>query len=126
MNKSILPKGWAPPPTYTHAYEVTNPGKTVYVSGQIGVAPDGSIAPDVAGQSRQAYANVKAVLAEAGLGIEHIVKATVFLVNPEDTVEFGKVRSEFLGSHKPASTLVIARQLAKPEWLVEIEVVACS
>ena len=107
---------------YSHAIRT---GNLLFCSGQIPIDPaTGKIeAQDVEGQTRQVIKNIRAVLSAEGVGLEHVVKATVFL---QDMADFPKVNpiyeAEFTG-HKPArSTVQVARlPLAA---LVEIEVVA--
>jgi 2-iminobutanoate/2-iminopropanoate deaminase len=99
-------------------------GKTLYIAGQIGIDSKGVAPTDVAAQCRQAWANVAAILAEAGMGIENITKTTIFLVSPVDYPAFVEVRKDVLKGHKPASTLVYVSALVKPEWKVEIDVIA--
>jgi len=99
-------------------------GTTLHIAGQIGIDANGVAAPDVTAQCRQAWSNVQAILAEAGMTVENIVKTTIFLVDRADYAAFVAVRKEVLGQHKPASTLVYVSGLVKPEWKVEIDVTA--
>ena len=59
------------------------------------------------------------------MDVSHLVKVSTFLVNADDLKDLGPVRSGFLGAMRPASTLLVVAALAKPEWLVEIEALAC-
>lgn len=99
-------------------------GKTLYVAGQIGIDAAGVASPDVAAQCRQAWSNIQAILADAGMSMQNIVKTTIYLVDRADYATFAEVRKEVLNGHKPASTLVYVSGLVKPEWKVEIDVVA--
>jgi len=56
--------------------------------------------------------------------LQDIVKTTIYLVDRGDYATFAKVRAEILNGHKPASTLVYVSGLVKPEWKVEIDVIA--
>jgi enamine deaminase RidA (YjgF/YER057c/UK114 family) len=112
------------PTSYSHGIEVPGGSRTLYVAGQVGWNKDGAAAPGIVAQTTQAFENLRAILGEAGMDFENIVKTTVFLVNPEDFVEFARIRSSFLGAQKPASTLVFIKQLIQPNLLVEIEAVA--
>ncbi len=60
------------------------------------------------------------------MGLEDIVKLTIFMTNPDDFAEFSKTRIGIMGDNKPASTLVFISQLVMPELLVEIEAVAIA
>lgn len=97
----------------------------LFCSGQIPINPaTGKIeATDVEGQAQQVFANIKAMLASQGLGVEHVVKATVFL---QSMADFPKVNplyeTAFLG-HKPARSTVQVAGLPLGA-LIEIEVIA--
>ncbi|MFT4268727.1 MAG: RidA family protein [Xenophilus sp.] len=99
-------------------------GPTLHIAGQIGIDASGAASPDFAAQCRQAWANIRAILADAGMTVQNIAKTTIFLVDRADYATFVAVRKEVLGDHKPASTLVYVSGLVKPEWKVEIEAVA--
>ena len=70
------------------------------------------------------FANVIAVLRDCGLDVLDLVKLTIFVVAGQDASEVRHARLKYLGSHRPASTLVYVSQLAVPECLVEVEAVA--
>jgi 2-iminobutanoate/2-iminopropanoate deaminase len=112
------------PAAYSNGILVPSESRTLYIAGQIGVDAKGVASPDFAVQCRQAWANLQAVLKEAGMDLTHVVKTTIFLVNASDYATFVQIRTETLNGHKPASTLLYVSGLAKPEWKVEIEAVA--
>ena len=72
------------------------------------------------------WQNILAVLAEGGMGVADIVKVTSFLTRAENYPKFAPVRAKYLGSHRPASTLLVVSALARPEFLVEVEAVAAK
>ena len=112
---------------YSHAFEVGHAEKVLYVSGQFGVAPDGTLPEDFVGQLDQAMNNVEALLAAAGMGKENIVKITYFLARKDDFPLLGQKRRErWARSEPPAVTAIVVAGLARPEYLVEIEVVAAA
>lgn len=120
--RKVIPAGAAGEPApYSNGILA---GDTLYVAGQTGIDTQGVASPDAAQQSRQAWANVEAVLAQAGMGIENIVKTTIFLTDPADFPAYAAVRDEVLAGHKPASTLVYVSGLFKPGLKVEIEAIA--
>lgn len=112
------------PGAYSNGILVEAPAATLYVAGQIGIDASGVSSDDFETQTRQAWSNVEAILVEAGMTLKNIVKTTIYLVNPTDYPTFVKVRTELLDGHKPASTLVYISALAKPQWTVEIDVIA--
>ena len=88
--------------------------------------PDGSVAAGLEAQADQVFANLIDVLRNCGLGPTNIVKLTTFIVAGQNAAEVGDARKKYLGSHRPASTVVYVSQLAAREWLVEVEAVAAK
>jgi len=121
------PESVAPPfGTYSHGIEVPPNARWLYVSGQVGVQPDGSMADGIEAQVEQAYRNLLGVLQAAGMGAEDIVRLNQFLVRSGDVAALREGRGRVLGDVRPASTLVVIPALASPDWLVEIEAVAAK
>jgi len=114
------------PTGYTHAIEVRNPERWLVISGQVGIAPDGSVPTTGEGQITQALANLRAVLAANGMDVTNIVKTTVFLTDRGLLSAFRSARSAVLGDHAPASTLIFVAGLADPRFVVEIEAEAVA
>ncbi|RFU60947.1 RidA family protein [Bacillus sp. V59.32b] len=95
-----------------------------FSSGQIPLTADGvMLTGNVKEQTHQVFANLKAVLKEAGATLETVVKATVFIKNMDDFTEVNEVYGEYFSTHKPARSCVEVARLPK-DALVEIEVVA--
>jgi len=113
-------------PTYSHGIEVPPNARWLYISGQVGAGRDGKALEGIEAQTRQALENIKAILASAGMSLADVVKMTTYLIDEEDLDGMRKVRSQQMGDHRPASTLVIARRLAQPGWRVEIEAIAAK
>ena len=111
---------------YAHGVETRSGARTLHVSGQIGVSPQGELAPDFRGQCRQAFGNLMAVLSAANMQPSDIVKMSFFLVRREDMSALVEVRKEFVEGVRPAVTTVFVAGLVSPEWLVEIEAMACA
>lgn len=109
---------------YSPAVLASGAVRTLYISGQVGIDAAGKVPADFEGQVRAAFANLEQVLAAAGMGLGDLAKVTAFLTDPADYPAYGPLRTELLKGHKPASTLVIAAALARPEWRFEIEAVA--
>jgi 2-iminobutanoate/2-iminopropanoate deaminase len=127
MNKIHNPAEIAPPiGAYSHAIEVPANARTLHISGQVGLAPDGKLAPDIEGQTEAALNNIVGILKAAGMGLEDVVKMTTFLIDATDIAKVRAVRMRVLGSHRPASTLLVISRLAAPEYLIEIEATAAK
>ncbi|MBV9173906.1 MAG: RidA family protein [Chloroflexi bacterium] len=99
----------------------------VFTAGQVGTDPrTGQVAgPDVASQTRQAIANVKAILEAGGSSLERLVKTTVFLADMRTFEDMNAVYRELIPEPRPGRSTIEAR-LARPELLVEIEAVATT
>ena len=93
----------------------------IFFSGQVGADFDGNVPDDIEGQMRNAYANIEAILTEAGMVMTDLVKMTTYLVRSEDLASFRDIRNDIMGDFKPAHTLLVISSLARPEFLVEIE-----
>ena len=117
-----------PPPfaTYSQGVETDPALRWLCISGQVGVTPDGRLMEGAEEQVRQTWRNILAVLDDAGMGPQDLVKVTNLIVRREDVGVLRRVRTEMLGSVEPASTLIIVAGLANPDWLVEIEAVAAA
>lgn len=99
-------------------------GPFVFISGQIPVNPaDGTIAEGIQAQTAQSIANLTAILAEAGMTLDNVVKTTVFLADMNDFAAMNAVYAEKFNAPFPARSAVAVRELPK-QVLVEIEVIA--
>lgn len=106
---------------YSQAVKVNG---MVYTSGQIALTPEGEmLGDDVVLQTKQVFANLKAVLAEAGTSLDNVVKVMAFVADINDFATVNEIYAEAFGNHKPARSLVAAKTLPK-NALVEIEVIA--
>jgi enamine deaminase RidA (YjgF/YER057c/UK114 family) len=102
-------------------------GDTVYVRGQIGQDLDTSEnvgIGDVGAQTEQAMTNIAMLLAEAEATLDDIVKVTVYLVDPRYRETVYRVIGRWLKGVHPVSTGLVVSALARPEWLVEVDVIA--
>lgn len=123
MEKQIIATKNAPAAVGPYVQAIVANGM-LYMSGQIGLHPEtGAMADTLEAQTHQVFANIKAVLAEAGLDFSDVVKTTVFLL---DMADFGKV-NEIYGSYftesLPARSCVAVQGLPKNAQ-IEIEALA--
>ncbi len=120
-----MPPSIAPPAAnYAHAVVSTSPSTWLHTSGVVPVAPDGSTPPDIADQAGIVWENIAAMLDDAGLVPSDVVSVTTYAVVGHDLAGVMAARDRFLDGHLAASTLVTVPALARPEWLMEIAVVA--
>ena len=114
------------PTGYTHAIDIRNPERWLVISGQVGMALDGTLPETGGGQIDQALENLRAVLEANGMTAANIVKLTVFLTDRSLLGAYRAARTALLGEHAPASTLLFVSGLADPRFLVEIEAEAVA
>jgi enamine deaminase RidA (YjgF/YER057c/UK114 family) len=106
---------------YSHAAVIEGPGRRLVISGQVGVAPDGTIPPAGEAQIAQAVANLGAVLAANGMGPANVVKLGIFLTDAAHIPVWRAERAKLFGTLAPASTLLIVAGLADPRYVFEVE-----
>jgi enamine deaminase RidA (YjgF/YER057c/UK114 family) len=102
-------------------------GNTIYLRGQIGQDLDTRESVgigDVAAQTEKAMANVAMLLAEAGSRLDDVVKVVIYLVDIRYREPVYQVVGRWLKGVHPVSTGLVVTALARPEWLVEIDVTA--
>jgi enamine deaminase RidA (YjgF/YER057c/UK114 family) len=96
-------------------------GRHVYVSGTAPVMPDGGEPPDDAyAQARRCLEIIVGALADAGAGVEDVVRTRVYVTRPDVWEEVARAHAEVFGETRPATTAVVT-DLLDPRWLVEIE-----
>jgi len=122
MNPDTLTK----PPTYTQVVEVTGPGRTVYISGQLATGRDGNlVSRDFRTQALQVYENLKAALAAVGASFKDVVKINSYLADISHLPVLREVRGGYLNAAAlPASTTLGGSSFAREGALLEVEVVA--
>ena len=126
MIKTHNPAGIAGPfGHYDHGVEATNISRLLHVSGQVGVAPDGSTSEDIEAQIEQTWLNIEAVLAEAGMTTANIVRTVTYILDTDAVPLLAAARRKHLGSDcKAASTTFLVAGLIRLEFKVEIDAVA--
>lgn len=123
----LQPANWKKPRGYSNG--IVAKGSTIFVAGQIGWnAEEKFESTDLAGQVRQAFKNIVAVLAEAGAGPQHICRMTWYLADRREYLdslkEIGAAYREILGKNYPVMTAIQVAGFIEAEARVEIEVTA--
>ena len=127
MARPLRPPGIPSPlARYSHGLEVAAGKRLVTVSGQLGIRSDGTVPADATEQARLCFANIAAILAEAGMTIADVIRLNAYVTAPEHMRAYMDARDEAVGDPPPASTLVIISGLARPEFKVEIEAIAAA
>jgi enamine deaminase RidA (YjgF/YER057c/UK114 family) len=111
---------------YSHGVEVPSGSRLVYCSGQLGVGPNDEVPANVEAQAELCFANIAAILGEAGLTLADIVRINAYVTAREHMKGYIAVRDRLVGTPPPASTLMIVSGFTRPEFLVEVEVVAAT
>jgi len=114
----------APVGPYSHTAAVPAGTELVFLAGQVGMRPDGSVAVGLAEQAEVTFENVRRCLAAHGLGVEAVVRLGVFVLPGQDLTVLRAIREKHFGAHRPTSTTVHVPQLASPAYLVEVEAIA--
>jgi enamine deaminase RidA (YjgF/YER057c/UK114 family) len=127
MHSPLSPTTIHPPfSAYSNGVEIPAGQKLVFCSGQLGIAADGTIPPTAERQAHLCFDNLAAILAEAGLGLEHIVRLNAYVSGREHLKPYMDARNARFGSPLPASTLMVVIGFARPEFFVEVEAVAAG
>lgn len=120
----INPDGLYKSPVFSQAV-VAEGGKTIYIGGQNGILPDGTMAGDtLAAQTEQAYKNILEILKTVGASQENVVKQTIFVVKGQDIREGYAATQKVWGNFPTAISFVFVENLGVPGAVVEIEAIA--
>jgi enamine deaminase RidA (YjgF/YER057c/UK114 family) len=127
VNRQINPPSIAPPAArYAHAVLTEGASRWLHTSGVVPTRPDGTVPDDIAVQAEVVWENIGAMLALAGMRAADVVSVTTYAVAGEDLAAVMAARDAFLGGRRAASTLVTVPALARPEWKMEIAIVAAA
>ncbi len=92
---------------FADAVSAVGPGRLVYVSGNVGLGPDGKVVSGgMRAEARATFDNIERTLSEAGAELSHVVKINAFLTSLEEYAEYASVRAERFGESLPASATV--------------------
>lgn len=129
--KSLTPATIAPPfARYAHGVEVPAGARIVRTSGQLGLAADGSVPGGSRAQENVIFANLDAILAEAGMGRDDVMHLSAFVTDRSEMRGYMAARDAWLADvpndRLPSSTLMIVSGFTRPEFVVEIELWAAK
>lgn len=108
---------------YAQAIEATSVNRLLFISGTMGLVPDGTLIKDFAAQAHRVWANIDATLSSAGMDRKNLAKLTIWLANYDDWKLGAEIRQRYLGDHKVAMS-VVQVGLVHPDWLIEVEAIA--
>ena len=121
--QNLNPIGMHTPNGYSH---VVKTGDTIYLAGQVPIAPDGSVVgvDNPSAQAEQIYQNLENALASVGATLSNVVKTTTYIISPDYVEAVRESRLRYFKEEPPTSTLLVISQLARPEFLMEVEAIA--
>jgi enamine deaminase RidA (YjgF/YER057c/UK114 family) len=127
VNREVQPSSVAAPAaTYALAVVSEAPSRLLHTAGIVPTRPDGTVPADLADQADAIWTTIGALLADVGMSATDIVSVTTYVVVGEDLSVVMAARDRAMAGHRAASTLVTVPALARPEWRMEIAVVAAA
>jgi 2-iminobutanoate/2-iminopropanoate deaminase len=127
VNDELRPAGVASAAaSYALGVRVRASSDVVFTAGIVPTSPDGNVPNALSDQAAEVWKTIAAVLAEANMTLSDIVSYTTYAVDGEDLSVIMTARDSALAGHRAASTLIVVPRLARPEWRLEIAVVAAK
>ncbi len=124
----VNPWTWQDAAGFSQAWRIDGAGSLLFVSGQAPISGDGQVVGDgdFEAQVRQVFENLRTVLEGGGMGLDAVVKLTVYLTDMSLLREYTRIKGEFFSGSQPASTALGVTALARPEMMVEVEAIAVA
>lgn len=110
---------------YAHAIEATSVERLLFISGTMGLEPDGRLAGDFEAQAIRVWSNIEATLKAAGMARTNLAKLTIWLANRKDWRLGAEIRQRYLGDHKVTMS-VVQVGLVDTDWLIEVDAIAVA
>jgi 2-iminobutanoate/2-iminopropanoate deaminase len=127
MNSSINPSTiGAPAAAYSLGIVSTAGSEFLHTSGIVATAADGSIPEELDEQAAAIWFSLGEIVTSAGFSLEDVVSYTTYVVDGNDLSVVMAARDAALNGHRAASTLIVVPRLARPEWRLEISLVAAK
>ena len=125
--KHITPPGIrAPFARYSYGVEIPPGHRILVCSGQLGISAADQVPPTIEEQTHLCFRNVGVVLEAAGFAFSDVVRINAFVVSREHLKGYMTVRDLYIADPPPASTLMIVSGFSRPEFLVEVEIIAAA
>jgi len=125
--KHVTPRGIRPPfARYSYGVEIPPGYRVLICSGQLGISAEDQVPPTVEAQTHLCFRNIAAVLKDADMSLADLVRINAYVVSREHLKGYMSARDEYVTDPPPASTLMIVSGFSRPEFLVEIEVIAAA
>jgi enamine deaminase RidA (YjgF/YER057c/UK114 family) len=125
--RPITPSTIRPPfARYSHAVEVPANHRLLLASGQLGVGPDDHVPEEAGAQADLCFKAIGEILRQAGMNYADMVRINAFVSDRAYLAAYMEVRDRYVATPPPASTLMIVSGFARPEFKVEVEVIAAK
>ena len=125
--KHITPPGIrAPFARYSYGVEIPPGHRILVCSGQLGISAADQVPPTIEEQTHLCFRNIGVVLDAAGFAFSDVVRINAFVVSREHLRGYMSVRDLYIADPPPASTLMIVSGFSRPEFLVEVEIIAAA
>ena len=111
---------------YSHAVEIRGAARWLFCSGQLGISVDDAIPESVEAQATLCFEAIAACLAEAGMSFTDIVRINAYVTDRAFMSPYMTVRDRYVAAPPPASTLMIVSGFTRPEFKIEVEVIAAA
>lgn len=116
----------APAANYAHARLTTNASRWLHTSGVVPIDVDGTVPESIADQAMVVWRSITAMLTEADMTPADVVSVTTWVTPGHELGPIMAERDRALGGSLAASTLLVVPELARPEWLMEIAIIAAA
>jgi 2-iminobutanoate/2-iminopropanoate deaminase len=127
VNREVRPSSIAPTAAnFAHAIISEDVTRWLHTSGVVPVRPDGSVPPGIEEQAEVVWSNIRTLIITARMRPIDVVSVVTYVVDGESLVPVMAARDAFMGRHRAASTLITVPRLARPEWKLEIAVIAAT
>ena len=115
-----------PRPRYSQGIQIEGAQRLVFIAGQTAADEHGQVVgkDNIEKQTERVFANLAAVLTEAGGSFEHLVMTTTYLTDLAYREAYNRVRLKYYGPNPPTSTLVVVKSLGHEDFLIEIDGIA--
>lgn len=127
MRKALTPDTLpAPFASYSHGVEVSSSSRWIWCSGQLGMDKNEQIPEDAFAQSKLCFENAEKILSTANMSMKDVVRVNAYVTDRSHMAAYMEARDTFFDSPPPASTLMIVSGFTRPEFKVEVEIVAAQ
>ncbi len=127
MLRHLTPSGVRTPfGKYSHAVEVQTGARLLFCSGQLGIDVHDAIPDTVEAQAVLCFEALGRCLVEAGMGFANVIRINAYVTDRVHMAPYMQVRDRYVASPPPASTLMIVTGFTRPDFKVEVEIVAAA